>query len=849
MARTVTTQTLSGRARLVGVAKVRDTDFPRAPDHVTDAARAKAIDISNPWRFGFGDPERGGESPERPKTSAGPTAHSSVRKDAEKRETKDDLYFNALSAHGTATTFYNFPLPGSLPASDPPPRELPLLPPRSTSLGRRTPPTRGPSPNPNLVQAAPPDIPDSKMEIGMALGSPSHQPTDWHPQHTTESIERMVSPDVMDDSMGGLVAPVKPKASKWKFLGGLFGGKKHAEAHPQPFYQLQPENGQEYTATVTTGAEVHLPAPKNEDPSSEKRPKSRGRTRTISTRKAKTPKPDIKRANTMPNRVDAQENWQRGTPTPEITLDGHSIESHQSSKNYTGQMLDVDIPTTQMERYSVMFGSVLQKSANTSPSLLARRQATLDKLKTVNEALALKEKELHDKERQFMPRRATSPQPSKSPGFSLFPTTPSLHVPRDSSPSRTRQTTLQRSNTSPAALSPSRPSFAPSSDNKAHATLVSMPSGPKANLGYRQNGTKPNNSPEKQGGSSQNTSHSLAVPKLKEVDRSWSPDHSHLVLDSPGSDIYGDTEDEFTLSPAPVRSYDPAPMKPKLVEPAWEIINKPSEHQQAPPTTASSASGSDHSTSASTSSTSASSVSTAETSHLVSSIDKPSTPPHPTASNSRVKAAQSRSRSKSSPSQTSIASIASNAVEERLRTAADISIARQISVSRQQCQLLVPINKSKTSSNNNPNKKFNQNFPSPAASVNKMASPLCAVAVAASEERGREGKGADDRATSPLVDQKVNLVDSVKPSTPTLVVVPGPDRNEMTKAWGGATAVHGAPVGLAERRKAKGAPIMGEIKVGLAVSRTRADTHTTQTKERHRKSERAVVERVSIASN
>lgn len=383
------TQTISGKTRLVGVAKGRDTDFPRAPVHVTDVARAKAVDINNPWKFGFGDHERGAESLERPKTSAGPTTHSSVRRKAEKRETKDDLHFNPLAAHGTATTFYNFPLPGSLPASDPPPRELPL-PPRSASLGRRTPTARGPSPNPSSVQESSLAIPNSKMEIGMALGSPSHHPTDWHPQPPVEDIARVVSPDVMDDSTGDQGAPAKPKSSKWKFLGGLFGGKKHAEAHPQPFYQLQPDNGLEYTATVTSGAEVHLPTPREEDPLTEKRPKSRGRTRTISTRKAKTPKPDIKRANTMPNRTDAQENRQRATPTPEITLDGHSIESHQASTKYSGQMLDVDIPSTQMERYSVMFGSVLQKTSNTSPSLLARRQATLDKLKTVNEGLAAK---------------------------------------------------------------------------------------------------------------------------------------------------------------------------------------------------------------------------------------------------------------------------------------------------------------------------------------------------------------------------------------------------------------------------------------------------------------------------
>lgn len=138
--------------------------------------------------------------------------------------------------------------------------------------------------------------------------------------------------------------------------------------------------------------------------------------------------------------------------------------------------------------------------------------------------------------------------------------------------------------------------------------------------------------------------------------------------------------------------------------------------------------------------------------------------------------------------------------------------------------------------------------------MNKIASPLGAVATAASEEheRERERKGGRDRTVSPLVDRKINLVDSVKPSTPTLVVVPGPDTSDITIGWDGATTSHNAPVRLAERRKAKGAPIMGEIKVGLAVSKPRADMHTVQTvrtKEHHRKSERAVVESVNVASN
>ena len=77
--------------------------------------------------------------------------------------------------------------------------------------------------------------------------------------------------------------------------------------------------------------------------------------------------------------------------TPQITLDGGPLNAHPGKKHsHGGPLLDVDIPSIEMERYSIMFGSLLQKPNVTSSSLLARRQATLDRLKTVNEELALK---------------------------------------------------------------------------------------------------------------------------------------------------------------------------------------------------------------------------------------------------------------------------------------------------------------------------------------------------------------------------------------------------------------------------------------------------------------------------
>lgn len=464
------------------------------------------------------------------------------------------------------------------------------------------------------------------------------------------------------------------------------------------------------------------------------------------------------------------------------------------------------------------------------------------------------------------PRRATSPQPTKSPAFSLFPNTPSRLTVREPSPAGSRKSPLQRSNTSPAALSPSRPTFAPGPDNDAHAMLISPPTNLIGPSHPQYNGPSIGGKIQKK----QEPKPSTSAPKTQ-VTRDWSGDHSQLILDSPISDVEeedeeAETEDIYDTSPLPMRTSDATivPMKPKLVEPSWQMVVT----HAAPSTTSSSVSAStmrsDHSTS--TSSTSTSSVSAASapysgySDHKTIIISSP--PPPKTRQRSATTTAARQRRNPSEVSNESIASsnfstTASVAHEEdeneaRLKTAADVSIARQISLSHQQKQLLIPI-KSKTPSNTSLNKQYNQNFPSPRSDslgVNRVASPLGAVVTAVTEERDREVKGKN-RTGSPLVDRKdrgekiERLVQGIKPNTPTLVVVPGPDKNETVKAWGGATTVHGAPVGLAERRRGSG-NAMGEIKVGLAVNVGKGATAHGHPQ---RKSERVIVERMSIVSN
>ncbi|KAH7328125.1 hypothetical protein B0I35DRAFT_403545 [Stachybotrys elegans] len=140
------------------------------------------------------------------------------------------------------------------------------------------------------------------------------------------------------------------------------------------------------------------------------------------------------------------------------------------SLSNSGRLLDIDIPDITLERYSVMFSGVLESQQPSS--LLARRQANLDRLKTVKESpLEEKEKEKKmSKERERDTAAAEWPRPridttraTRSPSFNLFPSTPGSSSFNGSNPNLTRLTPRARSKTSPGILpSPSKDSFSDS---------------------------------------------------------------------------------------------------------------------------------------------------------------------------------------------------------------------------------------------------------------------------------------------------------------------------------------------------------------------------------------------------
>ena len=144
--------------------------------------------------------------------------------------------------------------------------------------------------------------------------------------------------------------------------------------------------------------------------------------------------------------------------------------------------------------------------------------------------------------------------------------------------------------------------------------------------------------------------------------------------------------------------------------------------------------------------------------------------------------------------------------EKKLRTAADISIARQISVSREQSRLIIPIRSPGSKRANSPN----------ALTIGQSASPLSAMAAGIDHSVG--GRSGNRREDARRAIKERLAAPAAKPSTPTLVVV-GDDSTQET--WGGTTTAN-------DRDSAEGK------------SRTFAE-------HRHRKSERVIVESIGTS--
>ncbi|KAK7956114.1 uncharacterized protein PG986_005336, partial [Apiospora aurea] len=518
----------------------------------------------------------------------------------DKRVSRDDFYVS-LKPEGALRPRQIFPAPGTATTGLPTPEASP----NSIATSRAQIP---------VIRLPTPESASDSSSIGMAIGSPVHQQTasSSNSQQTLRPTfnRNPTSPLSAVESVGSTESSgSKKQAGKWKLFGRF--GKKHTEtAQSSP-----PTSAASSEMRGASRPGLAFSAPRMEG--------DRNVARNNTVAGPKTPgrhKPIVERG-------------QWGTPG--------------------SGFLDVEIPDSNMERYSVMFGDVL-KNNHSASSLLARRQATLDKLKTISD---VKEHPEVLEGPHKLNRRATSPQPMASPSFNLFPQPPSAETVARHQASRTppkaKGSSLARSNTSPAMLhSPMKASF---DDARPYNHLKDPPKS-QMNKGKMTIAT-------------------LARSREQSVPR-FNADESSLILESPtemDEEGFSSTEKEAASSPPPpvIRSTS---VKPKLHEPKWQMVSTPS--QQLPMSGAASITSSRK--------RSPSSISSAQTHITKPSVDSETLRDlTPTTSNTTSTTRSSEERQHQQQMASPAGSAGMSAVE--------LSIARQISVSREQRRMLKPL--------------------------------------------------------------------------------------------------------------------------------------------------------------
>ncbi|RYP81256.1 hypothetical protein DL769_002086 [Monosporascus sp. CRB-8-3] len=447
-------------------------------------------------------------------------------------------------------------------------------------------------------------------EIGMALGSPKQQSANWQSSYAQAGHKpgQAVAPATYSPSPGGdgakpsVTAVPKKQPGKWK-LFGMFGRK-----HSDP------------SSTATSVPEIKEPRgsqPADHDTAT--LPSQSGtkleRSQTLASRKTPRHKPIIIRSNTMHNGGDTtKESQPKPGENPEQNKNFGSppIARGGPQSPPMGPLLNVEIPTVELERYSVMFSSETRHEHS---------------------------------------RRATSPRPTDFPEVNLSPSPPigqEASKPHRLSPRA--NTPLTRSNTSPSAFrSPSNRTFDPPPIHEQ-----TPPSRQQPSYNHLRD-------PVKNDARGRLTIATLAKSREQHSAQRpfrFDPEVSSHILESP-TDY---EEDDGNIKSPEVIRLDPSLSRPQQApEPKWEMMTSPPLPlpQQAPSAASSGASSRKRSPSSASSSQTA---------------------------NSTLPSSQSSMRDEVDPFD----------AHDNIPITSDMnpveaSIARQISVSRQQRKLLKPL--------------------------------------------------------------------------------------------------------------------------------------------------------------
>jgi hypothetical protein len=242
--------------------------------------------------------------------------------------------------------------------------------------------------------------------IGIALGSPTMNPN-WNTTPSADAFAPTIPSTVTHISSNTALPPaaeskqegMKPKLRRWK---SIFGKKAQPQQEQkQSFYQLAQsavparadshhDNESIDSRTVSVLENPHdesgaLSPPTFRPEIRESRRVPKGHEQPLQETRPRAltnpTKPKVVRSASSPQ--PPPKDIMSDSPTvPKVVVSGGS---RTTSPRTTGSLLDVDIPNIKMERYSVMFGNLLQTNASTSSSLLVRRQGNTEKLKPLSE--------------------------------------------------------------------------------------------------------------------------------------------------------------------------------------------------------------------------------------------------------------------------------------------------------------------------------------------------------------------------------------------------------------------------------------------------------------------------------
>ncbi|KAL1800607.1 hypothetical protein ACET3X_000949 [Alternaria dauci] len=196
---------------------------------------------------------------------------------------------------------------------------------------------------------------------------------------------------------------------------------------------------------------------------------TRERAVTLGSVPAQGPKKSMQRSFTTPD-LGERDMLDDAPPVPQVdvskTNSNAAPQGLTKSADDGGPLLDVSLPDITMERYSVMFGNLLQSDPSRS-SLLARRQGNAEKVKPLQELSAADKTNNETTADYGLQRSVTSPTPaSSSPRLSLFPCANPNRAPSPLAGSimnRSRKD-LKRSRTMPTKT-PLQQSFAQNAEN------------------------------------------------------------------------------------------------------------------------------------------------------------------------------------------------------------------------------------------------------------------------------------------------------------------------------------------------------------------------------------------------